>query len=213
MPVCAKRLRYAPLYLITPELPGGGSQLCDRLGPLLEAGIRLVQYRAARTDGMRWRSSLRMLRDLCREYGALLLPNADPEQLTDEDVDGVHLNSTRLLASAVRPATAGLLAVSCHNPHELARARALGADFVTLAPVCATPTHPQAVGIGWERFAAWITSVEGLPVYAQGGMRLADLERARQHGACGLAMLSGLWEGAPEAVREHVSRLSGSGGT
>jgi 8-oxo-dGTP diphosphatase len=82
---------------------------------------------------------------------------------------------------------------SCHSSEELRRAEALAVDFAVLGPVHATPSHPRAVPLGWERFRE-IAAGASVPVFALGGMVRPDMERALSCGAHGLAMVRGAWE-------------------
>jgi len=63
---------------------------------------------------------------------------------------------------------------------------------VTLAPVAPTPTHPDAMPLGWTRFAA-LTTASPVPVYALGGLGPADIATARRNGGQGVAAIRALW--------------------
>ena len=82
--------------------------------------------------------------------------------------------------------------VNCHVAADIARAAALGLDFVVLGPVCATTTHPNAALLGWEGFRALAANAR-LPVYALGGLQPGDLLQALSCGAHGMAMVRGAW--------------------
>lgn len=115
-----------------------------------------------------------------------LLVNHDIELARELGV-GVHLRSAQLRALRERPLPGtAWVGVSCHDADELERAVQLGVDFATLSPVCATASHPDAIPLGWDRFAALVAAAR-LPVYALGGVGPADLERARAAGAQGVA--------------------------
>lgn len=86
----------------------------------------------------------------------------------------------------------GWLAASRHDAEELALAARVGCDFVTVAPVQATASHPQATPLGWEGLRA-LAALSGLPVYALGGLGGDDLARARACGAFGLAAIRAFW--------------------
>jgi 8-oxo-dGTP diphosphatase len=122
--------------------------------------------------------------------GARVLVNGDAALARAIGADGVHLSSARLMQLAEPPA--GLWAASCHDAAELARAAQLRAGFVVLSPVLPTPSHPQAPGLGWDRFRALVRDYP-LPVYALGGMRPELLDTARQCGAHGLGLMRGIW--------------------
>lgn len=100
---------------------------------------------------------------------------------------GVQLRAAQLRELRERPLpAASWVGASCHDAEELELAARLGADFATLSPVRTTASHPGARPLGWERFAALVADAR-LPVYALGGVGPADLERARDAGAQGVA--------------------------
>jgi 8-oxo-dGTP diphosphatase len=61
---------------------------------------------------------------------------------------------------------------------------------VCLSPVRPTPSHTRVEPLGWAGLAN-LCAVSPLPVLALGGMRPSDLDRARSHGAFGVAGISG----------------------
>ncbi len=66
----------------------------------------------------------------------------------DSDADGVHLTAKQLRNISQRPHF-DLVGASCDNTEELRKAEQLGVDFAVLGPVLPTPTHPDAVLLGW----------------------------------------------------------------
>ena len=75
------------------------------------------------------------------------------EWLGDFPDAGWHLTAQQLreLSSGGRPfAPQRWLAASCHSAQELTLAAQMGVDFVTLSPVQATATHPEAQPLGWD---------------------------------------------------------------
>jgi 8-oxo-dGTP diphosphatase len=102
-------------------------------------------------------------------------------------VGGVHANRHVLKTLCSRPAADHqLFGASCHDAEELRLAQALGADYVLLSPVMATPSHPRQSGMGWDTFMQLAKSTS-TAVYAMGGLNLSDLPKAQQHGARGIA--------------------------
>lgn len=104
-------------------------------------------------------------------------------------VDGLHLTSRALAQCVTRPD--GLwVGASCHQAEELAKAADLALDYAVLGPVQQTLSHPDASPLGWGGFAERIRD-NRLPVFALGGLGLADLEQAHSVGAHGLALMRG----------------------
>ncbi len=111
--------------------------------------------------------------------------------------DGVHLNATDLSnppawLSRLQSNPGIIIGASCHNSEELKTAQQLGVDFVTLSPVAATRSHPDAQTLGWENFAE-LAQLHPLAVYALGGVSRKQLSLAQQHGAIGVAGISDFW--------------------
>lgn len=183
-------------YLITPD-PGGAAhwpRFLQQLEQALSHGVRLVQLRSKHLDEGALRELVPDVSAACRRHGARVLLNGTPELAVALDLDGVHLSSTALWQRDARPAVPDgrLVGASCHAAEDLRRACDIGADFAVLSPVQATRSHPGAVSLGWERFAQ-LTALSRIPVYALGGMTPEDIPRAWQHGAQGIAAISGLW--------------------
>jgi 8-oxo-dGTP diphosphatase len=108
-------------------------------------------------------------------------------------LDGAHLPARVAARLEARPVPADRwLAVSCHDDAELAHAARIGADFVTLAPVAPTPTHPRATPLGWPQFRALVADA-AVPVYALGGLGAPDIPAARAAGAQGIAAIRAFW--------------------
>jgi 8-oxo-dGTP diphosphatase len=195
-------LRLPDRYLITPE-PGTAEDWPHFLLALeqaLQRGIRLVQLRARQLDDAALRQLAPQALELCRRHGARLLLNATSglaaalELAAALGMDGVQLGSKPLLQHRQRPPEAAgmLLGASCHTAEELAHACAIGADFALLSPVQPTRSHPGMPALGWERFSR-LTEASTIPVYALGGMTVADIPTAWQYGGQGVAAIRGLW--------------------
>lgn len=108
-------------------------------------------------------------------------------------VAGLHLDGQGLACSQGRPAGHDLMCLaSVHDAAQLARAYALGVDAVVIAPLRATPSHPQALGMGWRVFHQLAVGA-GVPAYALGGVGPGDLDAVRRHGGFGVAGISAYW--------------------
>ncbi len=180
-----------PVLAITAAAKFGEANFLRRLDVALAGGLRLIQVREPDYSATQLRAFAREVVTRARAVGARVLVNAAAEIARDAGADGVHLSSARLRALDAAPAQ-GFWGASCHDADELARAAALGASYALLSPVLPTPTHPEATGLGWERFAA-LAQDRPLPVYALGGMTPALLDTAMHHGAHGIALLGGAW--------------------
>ncbi len=138
-------------------------------------------------------------------------PGADIGIDLDIDADGIHLSSAALMACRTRPLPAGkLVSAACHSVEQLMHAQHIGVDLLTLSPVLATLSHPDATPLGWRQFADMIDRTRSTPapaatpsaiasgckrpaIYALGGMTREHMTQAQACGAHGIAAIRALW--------------------
>ena len=183
-------------YLITPddlEVP----QMLRGIQKAVAGGIKLVQLRAPNMYDPKYRDVAVDAVGLCAGKAQLML-KGPLEWLGDFPAAGWHLTSAQLRKYAAngRPFPKDRwLAASCHSAEELALAEQMDVDFVTLSPVQATRSHPDAEPLGWEAVQQMIEGFKK-PVYLLGGVGPDERERAWQIGAQGVAGIRAFW---PEA--------------
>jgi len=191
----------------------------------LEAGVRLVQYRAkgdgpageaplaggpAITDQQRL-TDARALRQLCARHGALFLVNDRIDLALAVDADGVHLGQDDLPPSIARRLLGPdrLIGRSTHRLEQLHQAVADGCDYVGVGPVNATPTKPgrDPVGLDYVRQAA---ATSPIPFFAIGGIDSTSLEEALAAGASRVAVVRAITQAADAgaASAELLARLA-----
>jgi 8-oxo-dGTP diphosphatase len=179
-------------YAITRAGEMGVEPFLERLEARLRGGLKLVQVREKTLDREVLKELAQHVVALARAHGAKVMINADVSLAREVGADGVHLTADQLRTASGRP-DSPWCGASCHSSEELRCAEGLAVDFAVLGPVRATPSHPRAVPLGWERFRD-IVAGAAVPVYALGGMSPTDMERALSCGAHGLAMVRGAWE-------------------
>lgn len=178
-------------YAISAADELGVDKFLAQLERALAAGLKLVQIRDKTLPAAVRAELARTAVTRAQGYGAKVLINDDVVLAQGVGADGVHLSSRALAALAVRPSVVWCGA-SCHDAAALARAEKLGCDFAVLSPVLWTPTHPEAVPLGWDRFATLVRDTS-IPVYALGGMSADMLRVAQVHGAHGIALKTAAW--------------------
>jgi 8-oxo-dGTP diphosphatase len=200
MPI-VNALQLPDRYLITPTLaPGARRTLLEGIERACRAGIRLIQLRQPEWTASEIALAAADARAICATHRVDLLLNGDIEIAERCVLDGIHLPARSAARFEARPIdTDRWLGVSCHDRAELEHALRIGADFVTLAPVSTTPSHPDATPLGWARFAELVAAA-AMPVYALGGLGPNDVAPARAYGAQGVAAIRGFWGHAPVPV-------------
>lgn len=163
----------------------------EKLEQALAGGLRLLQVREPLLAVERREAFAREATRLAHAHGARVLVNGDLVLARHVGADGVHLPCVQLMQLAARPELP-LVAASCHNAPELARAAALELDFAVLGSVKETLSHPGVAGLGWERVAHLLENVP-LPVFALGGLQREDMDAAQRVGAHGIAAIRAAW--------------------
>ena len=185
----------------------------DLARAVLDAGVRIVQYRAK--NGIRSECA-RALRELTRERDALLILNDDWRAAIACDCDGVHLgpDDDGFAAAAVRHAMQErLIGLSCGTAGEIRDAGGSDVDYLGIGPVFETSSKSDAgrpLGIDGLRSLVRQTL---LPVAAIGGITIAHLAEIRHSGVAMAAVISAVASAAqPRAATERlVSRWSAAG--
>jgi 8-oxo-dGTP diphosphatase len=171
------------------------SLLLVNLQKLLIRGIKLIQLRLKTLPLDKIKKLIDSAYPLCNKHSAVLMLNSDIKNTENLPCNGIHLTSRHLMSLTNRPRNfcstsdqPTWLAASCHNLQELRHAQKIGIDFVVLAPVLVTKTHPDAVPLGWDQFSKLVDQIN-LPVYALGGLSESDLDIARHSGSQGIAAI------------------------
>ena len=169
------------------------AEYLDKLEQGIKRGAEGVMLRAKQlADSDFWQLAAQF-QDACQDSGVFLTLNSSIEQANALKADALHLSSARLMALDSRDEFSGRwLSASCHSAEELAKAEALGLDYVTLSPVATTRSHPDAPPMGWDTFQRLVAEMT-LPVYALGGMEENTLPQAWNAGAQGVAAISAWW--------------------
>ena len=157
---------------------------------LIELHPPLIHFRQRALSDEDFQFRVQSALTLCRAHGIPLAINTEPTRFAACDGAGLHVSSAVLRQLDRRPvADEVMFSASCHSLEELHMAAALQADYVLLSPVAPTSSHPEQTSMGWERCSALISAVS-VPIYALGGMTLADIPTAIAHGAAGIAAIS-----------------------
>ncbi|MDP6974779.1 MAG: Nudix family hydrolase [Gammaproteobacteria bacterium] len=185
MRIIINRIRLPEYYWITPD-ERDPELLLQKCQNHLITGAKIIQLRS---KDLIEHSYIGKIHSICQSYEARLILNV-PNKTFKEPCDGWHLTSEELLKYSKRPcANNKLLGASAHNMKEAKYAEIISVDYISLAPIEETTSHPNATPLGWE-VANDIVSKSNLPVYLLGGMSRDSLGRALKIRAQGIAGIS-----------------------
>ncbi|WP_170761089.1 thiamine phosphate synthase [Ruegeria lacuscaerulensis] len=181
----------------------------DWLRRMLPLGVKLVQLRIKEQPDAVIREQIAISRDLCREYGTVLVVNDYWQAAMDAGCDWIHLGQEDLDEADLKAIRkAGLkLGVSTHDDDELERVLAMDPDYVALGPVYPTILKKmKCEQQGLPRVTEWKTRVGDIPLVGIGGMSVDRAPDVLQAGADIVSVVTDVTLNAdPEArVREWI---------
>jgi thiamine-phosphate diphosphorylase len=164
-------------------------------GRAIQGGISAIMVRRPRATAREVFEMTRRLRPATRKLGCLLIVNDRIDVAVAADADGVHLGERSLpIAAARRVVPPGMIiGQSVHNLDEAGQAETAGAEYVLLGPVFATPSHPQAKGLGLDHFREAVLRAR-IPVIAIGGVGARNVKLIAKVGGRGAAGIRAFYE-------------------
>ena len=197
------------VYAVTDDvLPP--EQILEVVRALLDAGVRLFQYRDKRSsDALRVETAGQLV-ELVRPAGGLLIVNDRVDVALAAAADGAHLGQDDLPIDAGRALVGPdrVLGASASYLSELEPARAAGADYLGFGAVFGTDTKPDAeyAGLGLLEEACRLSPV---PVVAIGGITIERAPEVIARGAAAVAVVSALFraENPGRAARKLLENV------
>jgi 8-oxo-dGTP diphosphatase len=168
---------------------GAGDQPRDvlaRLDGALSQGARLIRVRISGWAPGQMTALLARVSVMASAYPSARILAGSLMHAQSVGLAGVHSCTRHLRRLTARPAVP-VWAATCHDESDVARAVALGADFIVLSPVLADPERPELTPHGWQGLRRVIAACP-VGVYAHGGLGPAEGPAVRQAGAAGLVV-------------------------
>jgi thiamine-phosphate pyrophosphorylase len=183
----------------------------DCAASLVEAGVRLLQYRNKSASARRYLESSRELAELLCPRVVSFFVNDRPDVAFLAGASGVHVGQEDLDVEQARGVVGRekLVGVSTHNLEQFERAATSSADYIAVGPIFSTSskTDPDpVVGLDFVRKVRGLTKK---PIVAIGGITLERAASVIEAGADSVAVISGILS-APEPAqrtREYIKTL------
>lgn len=170
-----------------------------------------VHVRGPRSTGRNLYETAVALGPTARSTGALLLANDRLDVALAANLDGAHLGERSLPVPEARALLGPdwLIGASTHDRDGLLALEAGGANYAFMGTLYQTASHPGRPGLGTAALARMLDDVPGIPVIAIGGIVPDRVEAVLRTGACGVAVLRGVWsaEDPTAAVLDYLVAL------
>ena len=194
------------LIVITDKLMAAPRDVFDVVRQCLQAGAPAVQLRDKHASARELLGQAQVLRDITREYHALLFVNDRLDVALAARADGVHLGPDDVPVAAARAAVPEefLIGTSVDDPAAAQIAQRAGASYIGCGAVFGTQSKAEAANeaIGVEQLQRVVDAVT-IPVVGIGGITPQNVGSVAAAGAAGAAVISAVMrsENVAQTVR------------
>jgi len=196
----------AGLYVVITEEYCGGRSGLSVLEAVLEAGVKVVQFREKGAYGGDLYRRCVAFRERTRAAGALLIVDDRLDIAMAADADGVHLGQNDLPVAAARALAPELVVgASSHNLAEALAAQEEGASYVNIGPIFATATKSVSTGPVGVEMIDEIRPYLIIPFTCMGGIKERNIHEVVTRGARHVAVVTAVTQA--EDVRVAAERL------
>lgn len=184
------------IYGITAENLSAGRKNEEVVRAMLQAGIRIIQYREKKKSMAEKYVECVLLRKLTREYGALFIVNDHPDLCLLSNADGVHVGQDDYPVEAVRTLIGPerIVGWSTHAPHQLELAHTLGVDYAGVGPLFETQTKEDVMAPVGLSYLEWAVAHARIPFVAIGGIKEHNISEVAARGAKCICLVSEITE-------------------
>lgn len=203
----------ADIYGVTAEAYSLGRSNIDVAVQMIEAGIKVIQYREKeKSDKLMFDECLK-IREMTKSAGVTFIINDRPDLAVLVDADGVHLGQDDLPPEAVRQLVGEkmIIGLSTHTPAQAHAAAKSGVDYIGVGPIFATKTKKDVCDPVGLSYLDYIVNNINRPFVAIGGIKEHNIASVYHRGARCIALVTEI-TGAPDiggkvrAIRAAMKR-------
>jgi len=200
------------IYCITDSRQSLGRSTIDVVRHMLEADIKVIQYREKDKDAGVMLEECRAIRELTRKAGCCFIVNDHVDIALLCEADGVHVGQEDLPLADVRKLLGKerIIGVSTHSWSEAEAAIRGGADYIGVGPIFATATKATTPPVGFA-YLEEAAKKATIPTVTIGGVNEKTLPEVIRRGAlcCGIVSAITLAPDIPAKVRELRAIMRG----
>lgn len=182
----------AGIYAITSEPHSLGRSNIEVAGAILDAGVKILQYREKAKSFREMYEDCLVLRDMTKQTGALLIINDYLELAKAVGADGLHIGQDDMPLTVMRQLAGPdlMIGLSTHSPAQALAALSDGADYIGVGPLYATNTKVN-VGdpLGLE-YLDYVAANLDIPFVVIGGIKEQNLPEVVKRGARTIALIT-----------------------
>lgn len=182
------------LYLVSDRSLLGGRDLLQEIKKAIKGGVSIVQLREKEASSRQFYNLAMTLKSELGSLGVPLIINDRLDIALAVDADGLHIGQDDLPFPAARQLLGPdkIIGLSASSRAEAEEGARLGADYLGVGPLFATPTKADAAMPTGLALLAGLKKELSLPLVAIGGINLDNVAAIRKSGADGVAVVSAL---------------------
>ena len=214
-----KQRRHFPetdIYCITANRFSLGRSNLDVVRQILEAGVKIVQYREKDFSMLQKYRECVAIRDLTARHGAIFIVNDDVHLALAVESDGIHVGQDDLPVEKVREIVGDkmLLGLSTHSPDQARRAVTSGiVDYIGVGPLYGTAIKKEPMAAVGLEYLDYVVNHHRIPFVAIGGIKEHNVAEVIKHGATCVCLVSEIVGaenigGKIQAIRAQISKAT-----
>lgn len=179
------------IYVITGEEFSLGRKNIEVVKELIDAGIKVIQYREKKKSKIEKYNECLEIRKLTREKGVTFIVNDDVDIAVSVNADGIHLGQDDMPIEEVRKIVGNMIiGISTHNREQVKDALEKKADYIGVGPIYHTKTKENLEECEGLKFLKWVSENVNIPYVAIGGIKESNINEVKENGGKCFAMIS-----------------------
>jgi len=178
---------------------------------LMEAGVKLLQYRAKNATARELWNESRAIAEAARRAKCTFIVNDRPDVAYLAGADGVHVGQDDLEVEQARQlmGPGRWVGVSTHNLEQFRKAAASSADYIAVGPIFQTSSKANPDPVVGTKLLRHVRALTEKPIVAIGGITLELAADVLAAGADSVAVISDILKAKDPAAtaREFIRRL------
>ena len=180
------------LYCLTAEEFSCGRSNIEVVKDMLEAGIKIIQYREKDKKHLDKYHECCQIMELVKAADATFIVNDDVDIALMVNAHGVHVGQDDLPLAKVRDLVGHemIIGVSTHLPKQAEAAVEGGADYIGVGPLYKTYTKKDVCAPVGLEYLDYVAENVKIPFVAIGGIKEHNIAEVRSRGAKCIAMVT-----------------------
>jgi len=183
----------------------------DTAKKLIEAGVRLLQYRNKKASARELWTESRAIAEVAYAANCVFFVNDRPDVAYLAGASGVHVGQEDLGAEQARAVvgTERWVGVSTHNLKQFEEAAATSVDYIAVGPIFPTSSKPNPDPVVGAALLRRVRPLTKKPIVAIGGITLDRAPEVLAAGADSVAVISDILQAKDPTsrAREYILRL------